>query len=294
MTLNAAHENQHRTQRSGPSPEVPLLRVRLLGGFHLSVGEQSSPVTLRRGRRASHLVKLLALAPEHALKREQLCEVLWPESPAASAANNLRQTLHVARRQLSALDLEASLLLSSQAGRVCLYPVNHLWIDVEAFEQAAHDVRRGDDPAAYQAAIDLYSGPLLPEDLYEDWTTLRRESLASTYLTLLYDFARISEARGDDAAASSALRRITVLEPSEERAHVRLMQLYARTGQRPLARRQYGQLVQALRRELDVPPEPETQQLFEAIKNGSYPPQTAFPTIRTFPFDRPSPERLAR
>ncbi len=273
MTSRAAPANQ-RADCSEPASEAPLLRITLLGGFHLSTGTQSSPLTLRRGRRTAQLIKLLALAPDHVLNREQIGEALWPEFPAESAANNLRQTLHLARRQFRALDLDASLLLSSQGDRVCLYPVDRLRIDAEAFELAARDALRSKEPSDCQTAIDLYGGLLLPEDIYADWTTARRESLASTYLTLLYEFARISEARGDDASASSTLRRITELEPGEERAHVKLMQLYARTGRRPLALRQYGQLSQALQRELDATPEPETQRLFEAIKSGSYPPHT--------------------
>ncbi len=273
MTSRATPPNQH-TEGSEAALEAPLLRITMLGGFHLSTGEQASAFTFQRSRRAAQLLKLLALEPGHMLIREQICAALWPESPADSAANNLRQTLHLARRQLRALDLDASLLLTSQADRVCLYPVDHLWIDAEAFELAARDARRSRDPADYQAAIHLYGGPLLPEDIYEDWTTARRESLASTFLTLLYEFACLSEVRGDHASALLALRRIIEFEPGDERAHVRLMQLYARTGRRPLALRQYGQLSQALQRELDATPEPETRQLFDAIKNGSYPPQT--------------------
>ncbi len=273
MTSRAAPANQY-AEGSEAALEAPLLRITLLGGFHLSAGEQSPPLTLRRSRRTAQLLKLLALEPGHVLNREQICATLWPEFPAESASNNLRQTLHLARRQLRALDLDASLLLSSQGDRVYLYPVDHLCIDVEAFEVAVRDARRSREPADYQAAINLYGGQLLPEDIYEDWTTARRESLASTYLTLLYEFAGLAEARDDDASALLVLRRITEFEPGEERAHVRLMQLYARTGRRPLALRQYGQLAQALQRELDATPEPETRQLFDAIKNGSYPPQT--------------------
>ena len=113
-------------------------------------------------------------------------------------------------------------------------------------------------------------------------------------MTLLYEFAGLAEARDDHASALLALRRITEFEPGEERAHVRLMQLYARTGRRPLALRQYGQLAQALQRELDATPEPETRQLFDAIKNGSYPPQTGNREIRTSLRYRPAFVRLAR
>ena len=48
----------------------------------------------------SSLLKLLALAPEHRLHREQRLDLLWPDLEATAAANNLHQVLHVARRAL--------------------------------------------------------------------------------------------------------------------------------------------------------------------------------------------------
>ena len=50
-----------------------------------------------------------------------------------------------------------------------LCPEGQLWVDVEAFEEAAETARRSRDPAAYRAAIELYAGELLPEDRYEEW-----------------------------------------------------------------------------------------------------------------------------
>ena len=43
-------------------------------------------------------------------------------------------------------------------------------MDVEVFEEAADTARRSNDPSAYRAAIELYSGELLPEDRFEEWT----------------------------------------------------------------------------------------------------------------------------
>jgi predicted ATPase/DNA-binding SARP family transcriptional activator/DNA-binding CsgD family transcriptional regulator len=221
-----------------------------------------------RSRKAAQLVKVLALAPDHALHREQIHETLWPELAPAAASNNLRQTPHVARRSLQMLPLDPSELLKMRDERVHLFPSGHVWTDVAAFEAAARDARHVDDPAVYWSAIDRYTGPLLPDDPYEDWAAARRETLFSTYLSLLDDVARLHDARDECSEAIAALRRITDLEPVDEAAQVRLIQLYARTGRRALALRQYQQLVFALARDLDATPEPATQELFEAINRG--------------------------
>ena len=51
-------------------------------------------------------MKLLALAPGHRLHREQAMDVLWGDRDPASAANNLNQAVHVARRALGAEAIE--------------------------------------------------------------------------------------------------------------------------------------------------------------------------------------------
>jgi predicted ATPase len=119
---------------------------------------------LRKGR---ELVKMLALAPEHRLHREQLMDALWPERDPDAAANNLHQVVHVARRAVGAESIVLrEELLALQAG-----------VDVDDFEQAAAHARRARSPGAYRAALSLYAGELLPENRYDDWAALRREQL---------------------------------------------------------------------------------------------------------------------
>ena len=54
---------------AGGKPET--VRIRLLGGFSVSVGDRSVWKDAWRLRKAASLVKLLALAPGHRLHREQ-------------------------------------------------------------------------------------------------------------------------------------------------------------------------------------------------------------------------------
>lgn len=262
----------HDRERNGSAESIKtsaILHIRMFGDFCLSAGDVGLTSIAWRSRKATQLVKALALTPDHALHREQLFEMLWPEPAPAAAANNLRQTLHIARRTLQTLPIDSSALLRIHDERVHLYPASHVWIDVEDFESAARAARGADEPDVYWDAINRYSGPLLPNDPYEDWITLRRETLAATYVALLDDVARLHEARGEYSPALAASRRIIEVEPADEAAHVRLMRLYALTGRRSLALRQYRQLVIALARELDETPDPPTQELFEAIKRGS-------------------------
>jgi predicted ATPase/DNA-binding SARP family transcriptional activator len=260
--------------------ELGAVRIGLLGGFSVTVGERKVDESAWRLRKAASLMKLLALAPEHSLHREQAMELLWPGLDRKASANNLHQALHVAR---SALEPEAvaSSYLYLRAGLLELCPNCVLWVDVEAFEEEAATARRSREPEAYRAALDLYTGDLLPDDRYEDWAEERRQALRLSYLTLLVEMARLYEERGDVGAAIKALQEAVATEPTHEGAHADLMRLYALSGQRYQALRQYEWLVQALGRELGAEPNAESRRLYEEILAGRTPttvePSAGFP-----------------
>jgi predicted ATPase len=151
---------------------TPAVRIRLLGGFELNVDGVPVPDASWRLRKARTLLKLLALAPGHRLHREQAIEVLWPDRPPAAAANNLHQVVHVARRRLG--DAER-LRLEDDVLRLC--PDEPPWIDAEAFRERAAAALRSGDAEQARDALGLDVGPLLPEDLYEEWTEPARGEL---------------------------------------------------------------------------------------------------------------------
>jgi predicted ATPase/DNA-binding SARP family transcriptional activator len=256
-----------------------LLRIELLGGFRVAVGSRVTADADWRLRKAAALVKLLVLAPGHRLHREQVRGLLWPDLDVAAAANNLRYALHVARRALVPPPDPPSRFLQTNGELLALAPDAPVWVDVEAFEAGVAAARRARDPAAYRAALALYAGDLLPEDRFEEWARERRESLRGLYLAALLELARLGERGGDREQAIEALRRVVEAEPTHEEAHAALMRLYARAGDRGRALRQYERLAEALRRELDVEPEPGVRRLCGQIRSGELDDAEAAPPV---------------
>src|SRR5215213_10666170 len=107
------------TRLESPTGERPeAVRVWLLGGFRVSVDSRMIRDSMWRLRKAAVLVKLLALSPGHRLHREQAMDLLWPGLGERAASNNLRKTLHAARRTL---DPDAgSRYLASEDGSLVL------------------------------------------------------------------------------------------------------------------------------------------------------------------------------
>jgi DNA-binding SARP family transcriptional activator len=256
-----AQERLIRPQRAGRAEEgegprdarvgrPETVRVWLLGRFRVSVGTQTVEEGAWRLRKASALVKLLALAPGHHLHRERAMDLLWPEHGKRASANNLSQALHAARRAFGSDDTQvASSYLASQGEQLMLCPGGELWLDIEAFEEAAATARRSREPAAYRVALNLYAGELLPRDPYEEWAEVPREGLRQLFLALLVELASLHEERGEYGPGIEALRRILVEEPTREEAHMGLMRLYALGGRQAEALAQYARLEESLSRE---------------------------------------------
>jgi DNA-binding SARP family transcriptional activator len=230
--------------RHGIAPDAA--RVWLLGGFRMSVGHREVDESVWRIRKAASLLKLLALAPSHRMHREQAMDLLWPELSKQAASNNLRQTLHATRRALTSDPAEASRYLASEDDSLVLCPGGELWVDVDAFEEAAATARRARDPAAYRAAIELYSGELLPGDRYEEWAQSRRQQLRHTWLSLHLELARVYERRGEYEKGIEVLQRAVLEEPTNEQMRASLMRLYAFCERRGEALAQYQRLRETL------------------------------------------------
>jgi len=216
------------------------------------------------------LVKLLALQSQHQLHREQMMELLWPEIDPESASNNLHKIIYMARRALEpGLKSGAhSRFIITQEQLILLRAPSSLWIDVEAFEQRAAEAIRCGEPEAYEEALALYRGDLLTEDLYEEWSAFRRGQLRSLRQDLLTKLAQLYERDGQYLESTNCLKEILASEPSNEDAHRQLMQLYARTGNRHQALRQFQQCCEVVRKELDAEPDETTRQLYDRILSG--------------------------
>jgi predicted ATPase/DNA-binding SARP family transcriptional activator len=269
------------------------LRCCLLGGFRIIRGDKSLTSEQIHLRKAIDLLKLLALAPSHSLHREQLYENLWPSSNPRSAAHNLSQILYTLRPKLAAID--PSSRLEFEDDQLIWTAAGGISTDVEEFEQMARAALSRTEPmnsrtaAACQETIFAYTGDLLPQDGPSELFYLRRDELRQLYLELLLQLAGNYLELQEYLPAIDILQKALLADPASEEAHNRLMRSYALAGQRQIALRQFQILEQALRRDLDVAPSPESLLLREQILSGALaPPDISFEWLFTPQHNLPS------
>jgi predicted ATPase/DNA-binding SARP family transcriptional activator len=239
--------------------------IRLLGGFEVVVdGRAVAPAQWRR-RSAAALVKLLALQPARRLRREEVIDALWPDLLLDEAAPRLHKAAHYAR---AVLGLPGAVVLAEDA--VTLLPGRDVRIDVTDFEAT-------DDPAA---ALDLYAGDLLPDDVYQDWTAGPRQRLRLRHLDLLRAAGRWAD--------------VVEADPLDEEAHLRLARAHVERGRRAAALRQLEALDAIRERELGMPPSPAAQALRAAANGLPLEPGNGGPPRRTAALPVPATPTVGR
>jgi DNA-binding SARP family transcriptional activator len=245
---------------------IAPLRVRLLGGFRTERDGLPVPDFAWQRRSAKRLTKLLATVPSHALHREQILEIFWPDADLPSARNSLAKALHAARRALEPgrPAREDSSYLCVRDDMIMLGS-DHVVVDADHFQRLAQSALRVRTVPAYEAALAVYTGLLLPEDLYEDWPAERRLYLADLHVRCLLGLAETLASAGGHLEAVDCLQSALLEDPTREDVHRQIMRLYGEIGARSLALRQFQICRDLLREQLDVDPDRETTSLYECL-----------------------------
>lgn len=263
------------------------LEISLLGPPQIEL--DGAPIEVDT-RKAIALLAYLAIegGPKH---RESLATLFWPESEPSRGRAALRRTLSALNKALGGnwlnIEREAIDLLRSEG----------LNVDVEKFEGllaslADHDhaptqvCRRCSQPLS--EAIALYEGDFLSgftlrdSQNFDDWQFFQTETLRRKFERALDRIILVHTQAGELEKAIDSSRRRLALDPLHEATHRALMRLYAWSGQRSAALRQYRECVRILDQELKVPPLEETTDLYEAIRTDRLaPPSSVEPALKT-------------
>jgi predicted ATPase len=106
---------------------------------------------------------------------------------------------------------------------------------------------------------------------FDDWQLLQAELLRRELDGALQRLVRWHTLERDFEPAVGYARRRLSLDPLDEQSHRHLMRLYAWSGRRSAALRQYQECVAILDDQLGIPPQENTTELFQAIQKGQAP-----------------------
>ncbi|MFL7811459.1 MAG: BTAD domain-containing putative transcriptional regulator, partial [Anaerolineae bacterium] len=241
---------------------MPRLTLRLLGPPLVELDGQ--PVQLGRHKAVALLAYLALTRQPHS--RDALATLLWPGLDQSHARGQLRRTLSLLNRTLGEAWLAVDRETAAWAGD------DAAWIDVDVLHErlaacAAHE-HPPDQMCAkcgplLEEAVHLYrdgflAGFTLPDaPAFDEWQFFEGEGVRDEVADALQRLARWYGDHGEYESAIPCARRWLSLDPLHEPAHRELMSLYARSGQRAAALRQYAECERVLEEELGVPPSAE-------------------------------------
>ncbi|MGH9230641.1 MAG: BTAD domain-containing putative transcriptional regulator [Acidimicrobiales bacterium] len=242
------------------------MEFRILG--MLEVCDAGRPVEIGAAKERALLAELV-LHANQIVSRDRLIEVVWGDTPPATAAatlntyvSHLRSALEPGRAPRS----RPGLLLTREPGY--LLAVDPERVDALRFERLADEGRRelaaGDATTAaatLREGLGLWRGEALADFVYEPFAQAEATRLEELRLATLEQRVDADLALGRHHDLVAELRRLVDQHPLRERLWGQLMLALYRSGRQSEALRAYGELRDVLAEELGIDPSPALRRL---------------------------------
>jgi DNA-binding SARP family transcriptional activator/tRNA A-37 threonylcarbamoyl transferase component Bud32 len=231
-----------------------MYRLEAFGGLRVTDG---SGVQVATPHRRLALLALLACGGERGLTRDRLVALLWPESPQENARHALEQQLYSLRCQFT--------------DDVVLGP-DPLRLNPAVMTSDVTDFQRSLDQGTLAEAAALHRGPFLDgfylgrSSAFEQWVEMERSGRLGQHAGALYQLAKSAASSRHHTQEIGWRRRLSTLDPLNERAAVGLIEALAAAGDWTGAAREAREYEALVRRELDARPGIELTALLERLR----------------------------
>ncbi len=268
---------------------APRLELRLLGRSAVLRDGAEIPPTDFGGRKVRTLLRILGTRQGAFVGYDALGEMLWPDRQPANLPANIQVLTNRARQAVGGLPLIRTL-----AGGYALEPEPHCVVDATRFAVAVRRARELDGAAAlpeYLAALRLWTGDPLPEDLFADWAGEFRGRMLLARQTALERAAQLALDAGDAALAVELASAAVDAEPLREVAALTLVRALSAAGDDAAALVRYDAYRRALAEDLGVDPSPDAARLYRRLLAGERPGPAESTSRPSGPAHRPRPAR---
>ena len=250
-----------------PQTSVKEAQFNFLGAA--SVQLENQIVRFRTRKTLALLVYLLLEPGFHA--RDKIASLLWAEADQSSSRALLRSTLGYLNRALGQGWLVA------RRESIGLDATRVFSCDLIDLERAFQDTAKTElelQSLVNRIRGEFLEGFLLPDaPEFDDWVMVRRELTRQWFDVILERLSILqAEVGKPQQALETALKRLH-LEPLNEAAHRKVIELHLQMGSRVKALEAYQNCQEILAQELGLIPEPQTQALIEHLQ------QTVLPVI---------------
>jgi len=243
----------------------PMWRVEMLGT--LQARSEDATIVRFRTRKVGLLLAYLAYHSGRSHSRDELADMLWPDTEPEHARRNLRQALSSLRHHLEPPPLPTGAVLVTKQGSVSL---NGAYVATDVAELHAR-VRRAatvsDEAERIQElsnAVGLFRGELLT-GYYEEWVQRERLQLEDLLVSTIQNLIHAYEAQGQLEEAIRYVHLAIAKDHLKEDLHGTLIRLYLASERPASARRHFEEWRQIVNSELGDEPSQVLRELIERL-----------------------------
>ena len=252
---------------------IKTVTVRTFGSFAIEVNGTAVVDSEWKTRKVLGVLKYLILRQGSPVSRDTLIDAFWPDSDSHAAFASLRAALYELRKVLNRFGLNAEGAFPLVAeNRYGLYvPMNdHIIIDCVQFRSIFeklknHSLNDEERTELLAQAFALYQGPLMSQDIYDDWFSIERENYNNMYVTLALEYFDVLESSQKTDQASQVLDKLIMHDPLCEEANYKLVRLYLQSGLTNQAHLVFDSYKHSLKENLDLEPDDKISALFSTI-----------------------------
>ncbi|MHC1784327.1 MAG: tetratricopeptide repeat protein [Anaerolineaceae bacterium] len=239
----------------------PTLFIRALGRMQVQVNNHAVTSSEWQTQAARDLFFMLLAHPE-GMTKEEISLIFWPEASEEDIKFRFKNTVYRLRRALG----KNSVLLDQD-----IYRFNNnldYEYDVELFLKENALASQSHDPMQklthFREAIKHYRNNYLCE-IEETWVLGTRESLRMIFLGILLQVSEIYLDQSNYDLAMEYCQRTLNEDNLLEDAYRLALRIFAAMGNRAAVVRQYQRCVEVLEKEINAPPSPQTQALYQEL-----------------------------
>ncbi len=253
---------------------LPKVFITTLGKFSICINNQIVADNIWEGNKPKLLLKSIICHNIKELSKEMIIDDIWPDASMKAGDKSFKVNLHRLRKVLEP-DVNRDIgysYITMNAGRISL-DSELVCVDIDIFNKLAKEgyenLARDEVALAlsfFEQAVAMYKGDFLPEESYQTWIDLKRESLRTRYIEILMTMARVYEEQEQPFQAVEYLKKAIQSDHLNEEAYQNLMIVYADAGMLKASISLYERWRRVAISELGVEPDPETCNIYNKIQ----------------------------
>ena len=169
--------------------EMLKLKVQMLGGFSMTLGDEPLSFSRNSTTKAMKLLQILLYHSKQGISRKTLIEYLYGREDMADAANSLRVTVHRMKKMLTDMGLPKHNYVRISKGVYQWDAPVETVLDVFCFENILEGIMAEEKKSLkinlLKEACNMYAGEFLPSSSEDEWVVIQSVQLKKKYSSAL-------------------------------------------------------------------------------------------------------------